>query len=705
MGTAANTANQATKELADGVDVNMREARGSVMLLEHEIGIKLPREMNTLIASIPGVGAAFEAILPALAAVFIVKKVYDFIEATKAAQEALSQGFGKSIQETATRSDELKLSIAETQLKIDKLLGKPISGDALAVELAKARVEADKMAASLTKDLDELIKLMDKGAHGALMTALLGTSGSGQAADVMKGLRDEIAKIPKDAADYNEQAAAATKRAWDRAASELKKNNDTVNSQMESIGSESGGIVTNFTAANRALQETQEKLSGIYDGLDLQTKKTAGDKNLVDVTAAVTAAKEQSKANELRLESGKKTADSLAEYYSATAKAQYESGKATLDQEVDAEKVAAQMKLDAERTFIAGKIALEKKSTDPGPVKAERLKELNDQLKDTTEFDKKIVEIDAGAAKKKLEIWQSANTKQIEQGMRYAKENYDIVQRDADNTLAVAKEEAKNTLAVTEEANRHKVATGRMTNQEQMILDAQAHRTELAAEVAAINARQKALVKGDKDYLKEMDKFDKEKKALLDKSTQDEVKDQDKANEEMIAGYKKVQEQFASAVAKQIVEGKGLGKAMESMAKEMAENFIKNCLMMKLPSAKSAADKAAAATPGPPPAQTIAWVETFASLMALEQGGPTLPGESYLIGEKGPEIWTAGASGFVTPNDQLAKVGTSAGNNSHHNGNITMQIATPDANSFKKSQSQIQAKAHHAQATAKRRNG
>src|ERR1039458_10449281 len=83
MSDATGTANQATKELADGVDVNMREARGSIMMLEHEIGIKLPREMNTLIAGIPGIGAAFEAILPALAAVFIVKKVYDFIEATR----------------------------------------------------------------------------------------------------------------------------------------------------------------------------------------------------------------------------------------------------------------------------------------------------------------------------------------------------------------------------------------------------------------------------------------------------------------------------------------------------------------------------------------------------------------------------------------------------------------------------------------------
>lgn len=34
-------------------------------------------------------------------------------------------------------------------------------------------------------------------------------------------------------------------------------------------------------------------------------------------------------------------------------------------------------------------------------------------------------------------------------------------------------------------------------------------------------------------------------------------------------------------------------------------------------------------------------------------GGPTMAGQSYVVGEKGPEIWTAGASGYVTPNDRL----------------------------------------------------
>jgi len=34
-------------------------------------------------------------------------------------------------------------------------------------------------------------------------------------------------------------------------------------------------------------------------------------------------------------------------------------------------------------------------------------------------------------------------------------------------------------------------------------------------------------------------------------------------------------------------------------------------------------------------------------------GGPVFAGESYLVGEQGPELLTMGASGFVTPNNRL----------------------------------------------------
>lgn len=41
----------------------------------------------------------------------------------------------------------------------------------------------------------------------------------------------------------------------------------------------------------------------------------------------------------------------------------------------------------------------------------------------------------------------------------------------------------------------------------------------------------------------------------------------------------------------------------------------------------------------------------FAPARAL--GGQVAAGTTYLVGEKGPELWTAGANGYVTPNDKL----------------------------------------------------
>jgi hypothetical protein len=42
-------------------------------------------------------------------------------------------------------------------------------------------------------------------------------------------------------------------------------------------------------------------------------------------------------------------------------------------------------------------------------------------------------------------------------------------------------------------------------------------------------------------------------------------------------------------------------------------------------------------------------------------GGPTEAGKSYVVGENGPEVWTAGVSGFVTPNHALATSSGGAG--------------------------------------------
>src|SRR4051795_12705615 len=57
---------------------NMMEARGSMMVLEESLGIRLPRHINSLIATIPGIGAAFELLLPVMGAVFAIGFISKF---------------------------------------------------------------------------------------------------------------------------------------------------------------------------------------------------------------------------------------------------------------------------------------------------------------------------------------------------------------------------------------------------------------------------------------------------------------------------------------------------------------------------------------------------------------------------------------------------------------------------------------------------
>lgn len=65
---------------------------------------------------------------------------------------------------------------------------------------------------------------------------------------------------------------------------------------------------------------------------------------------------------------------------------------------------------------------------------------------------------------------------------------------------------------------------------------------------------------------------------------------------------------------------------------------------------------------------------------ALARGGPARAGQTYLVGEEGPELFTPGRSGFVTPNDALsidrrpALAGAAGGTGGAAPGPITINI-------------------------------
>ncbi|HJW39751.1 MAG TPA: phage tail tape measure C-terminal domain-containing protein [Rhizomicrobium sp.] len=75
---------------------------------------------------------------------------------------------------------------------------------------------------------------------------------------------------------------------------------------------------------------------------------------------------------------------------------------------------------------------------------------------------------------------------------------------------------------------------------------------------------------------------------------------------------------------------------------------------------------------------------------ARAAGGPVDAGTPYLVGEQGPELFVPDASGAIAPNASLKS------------GSITLNVQTPDAGSFLKSESQIAAMLSRALARGQR---
>ena len=70
------------------------------------------------------------------------------------------------------------------------------------------------------------------------------------------------------------------------------------------------------------------------------------------------------------------------------------------------------------------------------------------------------------------------------------------------------------------------------------------------------------------------------------------------------------------------------------------------------------------------------------SMMGMRaSGGNVSAGASYVVGERGPELFTPMTSGNITNNQQLGSTARPI--------NLVMNITTSDSNSFRRSQDQI----------------
>ena len=93
-------------------------------------------------------------------------------------------------------------------------------------------------------------------------------------------------------------------------------------------------------------------------------------------------------------------------------------------------------------------------------------------------------------------------------------------------------------------------------------------------------------------------------------------------------------------------------------------------------------------------------------LVGLAKGGTIFPGGMYLVGENGPELVTPRSPGMVLPAKTTSALLRSALRGSTDDRtpiSITMNITTPDADSFMRTQTQIQARLHSSLGRASQR--
>jgi hypothetical protein len=611
------------------MDYSMTKARGGMMLLENATGVRLPRALNSLIASIPAVGAAFSAMLPIIGVAAAIAVVYKLVEANKKAQEALAQhtiAWKALGAETEEQTDSLRATNVELKQELSVLNG-GIKNN-LAVELAKAAVDADKLAKSLGEDVDKMMKLLETQKVG-FWGHLFGNEGS---EDIQEALQKKIDDVKTTIENGKEDIRKASqtgdksqvKTAETKAATADQKAYGEVIRWVGDQYTEAAKkrtALTDRTVSTDDLGNAQiEKAadSQAYDTLTKKMKTLSGVSrelrdesdmvalSLANQTASMNIAgakdkKEKNPGDSSALEDARKLADQKYTIAMESAKQLLEQNKITIDQEVALEHAAMADKLAADTAYFEGKKNLF------GTTKAQLATLTTDETLATRAAAAEDAKIDAEAAKHKMVLAKEVISKTLEGENRLSQNKLKLYQETAkyeeqSGKLALASGEQSLNSAVA-----HETMSWSQAHQKKLALIAQ----ETAAKITAIKKqgdaedkelsgqieRQRAAiaatlsVNGNNDKDKEVIALKEKLLALLQ---QQKMLEAQTGNAAKLAGQegaaatkkeqdaltplqeamKKTQNQFNQDFAKMAVEGKSFGQSMRQLTIQMLEQWI-----------------------------------------------------------------------------------------------------------------------------------
>jgi hypothetical protein len=692
----------------EGINVSMTKARGGLMLVEESVGVRLPRHLNSLIAGIPGVGAAFQAMLPIAGVLVAIEIISKLIEKHKAAEESMH-----------------KLAEASADASIKGVIGFTNLSD----KLIAAQDKADELAGDHLGALRGQLELLD---HASLKDLIQSLQEVTTEADKTFGVMFQNAKAWYDIFGQQTTLISGAKSAWDgysqtqrqfyadQLAAEAKVKAAT--NPADKIAAEKAlasvkaaaaqNTIGTIDAANKNLAAQNTILKHINDsyleqGADAKEigaawdtvggKRVIVDQNSIaaqqqlithlnqrkDVVSAIAAIEAQEGKN-AKTEDGKaaKAAHALAEAdrqeaalqkAAATGVEQHSqaliklarstaeaAAAATKGGEDDGggDKLADQKKLiEQERDFdiqaaqaalAAKKVAYDSDIKEASLTAKQKETLTQDWKNDQQRTADEIVQFNADANKQIVAADRAADNER-------AASDKALVAKEISEQLSLAEFTAQIGLKADEQAAKNKLALHQATAQQTLKADIAASQAATNAEVTALQAQLKALDTHDKKYLEAVVKFNADVTKAEQKGAADVTALRAAAEQKQLMDTQnsenKMKEAISSDIANSIVMNKSLAASFRQTGEQMAEQMIKNLLMMeltgdkeKLINAKAAYGRAFKAMAGIPPAPMwgyAAGAAAFASVMSFEVGGK-IPGEGAvpIVGHGGETVVT-----------------------------------------------------------------
>jgi hypothetical protein len=666
MAEGTAVASRSARQMAGEMKEQMNEAKGSMMLLGEEIGVHIPRHVQTFIAQLPGVSKALSAAFSSIAVLAIIEviiKIVEHIQAVKDKADKLAEAWravGYDGEKALAQMDE---QILEAQKKVDELTGNHLAALRKEIQLIDNQT-LDNLAAQFDELSKKTLAVFKDMERGWLEVVSMNSNA---------GIKD-VAKQLHEFMDTYDQLLA--KRQGPEAADLLKKTLDNATAGLERL---QGNVF-----ANPETVEAQQRFINL-----LQTEVALQEKSVEVAKAKKTAANLTSvqggeNASDQGLKDAKDLADKRAKIQEDSFKlqeAQAKDGYAALrglsEQQVVAEEQAAIRAADAkyfaDLKYWRDVKALHASATEED--KKTREKADREQQKAQLDHNDALFIILTDSANKRVEIQKQA----IQRG---AQAEQDAVRRD--ERIAQDKFKLQGQVFAGEEEHIKALAQLHQISSDQELKMLRAlHDKMYEAELKLLdskvqNAARELVIEATKNgQILTMDEALKKAKEGLDSeyelAKQKKLNDDQKATDEQLLKLKKSFDQFGrqfqDTLNQQLLNGKAQwGDFFNYIRSEMLK-LIEQRLFDKLFGSLLTGSGgggggfggflsgifssiggifSGGATTGAGAASTGGGGGDFLTGFAAE-GASVMPGEAWVVGEKHPELFVPDRAGTILP--------------------------------------------------------